>query len=78
MIFNKYVETLLRDGNNLEFFIEGTRTRTGKVLAPQFDMLSIIVDSVMNGKVNDVALVPITINYERVLEGDTFPSELLG
>lgn len=36
MIFNKYVELLLRDNNNLEFFIEGTRSRTGKLLKPQF------------------------------------------
>jgi glycerol-3-phosphate O-acyltransferase len=30
------------------------------------------------GKVNDVCLIPITVNYEKVLEGDTFPGELLG
>lgn len=32
----------------------------------------------MNGKLADVCLVPLTINYEKVLEGDTFPTELLG
>lgn len=74
MIFNKYVELLLRDNNNLEFFIEGTRSRTGKILKPQFDILNIIFDTVANDKVNDVYLVPLTINYEKVLEGDTFPS----
>lgn len=41
-------------------------------------MLNIIFDSVLNDKVEDVYLVPLTINYEKVLEGDTFPSELLG
>lgn len=30
------------------------------------------------GKISDVCIVPLTINYEKVLEGDTFPSELLG
>lgn len=78
IIFDKYVELLLRDGNNLEFFIEGTRSRTGKILKPQFEMLNIIFDTVFNDKVNDIILVPLTINYEKVLEGDTFPSELLG
>lgn len=37
-------------------------------------MLDIIFNTVMNDKVQDVCLVPLTINYEKVLEGDTFPS----
>jgi glycerol-3-phosphate O-acyltransferase len=78
IIFDKYVELLLRDGNNMEFFIEGTRSRTGKILKPQCEFLNTIFDTVYNDKVNDVLLVPLTINYEKVLEGDTFPSELLG
>jgi glycerol-3-phosphate O-acyltransferase len=43
------------------------------MLEPQFDILSIIVDSVMEERVADVCIVPMTINYEKVLEGDTFP-----
>lgn len=35
-------------------------------------------DVVQHGKIPDVCMVPLTINYEKVLEGDTFPSELLG
>lgn len=66
------------EGNNFEFFLEGTRSRTGKILSPQFDILNIIVDAVMEEKVSDVCIVPMTINYEKVLEGDTFPEELLG
>ena len=26
----------------------------------------------------DIKIVPITVNYDRVYEGDTFPLELLG
>jgi glycerone phosphate O-acyltransferase/fatty acyl-CoA reductase len=74
IIFDKYVELLLREGNNLEFFIEGTRSRTGKILAPQLEILSLVFDTVAFGKVSDVCLVPMTINYEKVLEGDTFPN----
>lgn len=36
VIFDKYLELLLREGSTLEFFIEGTRSRTGKILAPNF------------------------------------------
>ena len=41
-------------------------------------MLNIIVDAVLENKVPDVCIVPITINYEKVLEGDTYPNELMG
>jgi len=62
----------------LEFFIEGTRSRTGKTLNPKFGLLSIVADSVFEKKIPDATLVPITINYEKVLEADTYPYELLG
>ena len=77
-IFFEYIQRILMTGNNLEFFIEGTRSRTGKMLPPELEILDIVIDTVFSGKVNDVCLVPLTINYEKVLEGDTFPSELLG
>lgn len=77
-IFDKYIENLLRQGNTLEFFIEGNRSRTGKILAPRFEILSVVLDSVIFGKVPDVCFIPMTVNYEKVLEGDTFPGELLG
>lgn len=37
-----------------------------------------MLDTILYGKVPDVCLIPLTINYEKVLEGDTFPGELLG
>jgi glycerone phosphate O-acyltransferase/fatty acyl-CoA reductase len=78
VIFDKYLELLLREGNTVEFFIEGTRSRTGKILAPKFELLNIVLDTLLYGKVPEACLIPITINYEKVLEGDTFPGELLG
>ena len=36
------------------------------------------MDTIIFGKVQDVCLIPMTVNYEKVLEGDTFPGELLG
>jgi glycerol-3-phosphate O-acyltransferase len=37
-----------------------------------------ICDAVFENKIPDATIVPITINYEKVLEGDTYPYELLG
>ncbi len=66
------------DNGYVEFFVEGTRSRSFKMLNPKFGMMTIITDCVFDGKINDAFIVPITINYEKVLEGDTFPYELLG
>jgi glycerone phosphate O-acyltransferase/fatty acyl-CoA reductase len=62
----------------LEFFVEGTRSRTGKIMAPKFGLLGIVVDTVAENKIPDATIIPITINYEKVLEADTYPLELLG
>lgn len=36
------------------------------------------VKGFFNGKANDIDIIPVTINYDRVLEGETFPFELVG
>ena len=47
-------------------------------MAPKFGLLGIVVDTVVENRVPDATIVPITINYEKVLEADTYPLELLG
>lgn len=66
------------DSINLEFFIEGTRSRTNKILSPKYGFLSILTKAFYKGKVEDLTFVPVTINYTRTLEGETFPIELTG
>lgn len=77
-ILNEYVQQLVKDNQFLEFFIEGTRSRSGKILHPKLGMLGMCTDTFYEAHVPDVSFVPVTINYERVLEGETFPLELLG
>mmetsp|Transcript_32012 Transcript_32012/g.31710 ORF Transcript_32012/g.31710 Transcript_32012/m.31710 type:complete len:821 (-) Transcript_32012:23-2485(-) len=77
-ILSEYMKQLLRDQQILEFFVEGTRSRTGKTLHPKFGLLSMCTEAFFEGEVQDIHFVPVTINYERVLEGETFPFELLG
>ena len=67
VVFDKYLELLLREGNTLQFFIEGSRSRTGKILAPKSEVLNVVLDTLLFGKVADVYLIPLTINYEKVL-----------
>ena len=77
-ILTEYVQQLLKDQQLVEFFIEGTRSRSGKTLPPKQGLLSMCTDAYFQESVSDVNFLPITINYERVLEGETFPLELLG
>jgi glycerol-3-phosphate O-acyltransferase len=50
----------------LEFFIEGGRSRSGKVLRPKMGMLSVITNTVLEGQVDDAMIVPVAISYDKV------------
>ncbi|OAL04135.1 glycerol-3-phosphate acyltransferase [Phaeosphaeriaceae sp. SRC1lsM3a] len=73
-----YIDTLLQTGYNLECFVEGGRSRTGKLLPPKFGILSYMLDSVASGRVDDAIICPVSTQYDKVIEVDTYISELLG
>jgi len=77
-IFYEYVQYLLTEGYALEFFLEGTRARGGKMLKPKYGFLKILTEAFFQNKTENLYFVPVTVNYSRVLEGETFPLELLG
>ncbi|KAL7641730.1 UNVERIFIED_CONTAM: hypothetical protein RMT77_007604 [Armadillidium vulgare] len=76
-ILQTYMSQALHSGYNLEFFIEGGRTRTGKPCLPKGGLLSVIVDAYLNGTLDDALIIPIAINYDRILDGN-FIREQLG
>ena len=63
-----YIDTLLRCGYNLECFVEGGRSRTGKLLPPKFGILSYMLDSVASGRVEDAIICPVSTQYDKVIE----------
>lgn len=73
-----YVDALLSGGYNFECFIEGGRSRTGKLLTPKFGILSFILDSILSGRVQDAWIIPVSTQYDKVLETEAYVSELLG
>ncbi|XP_048794121.1 dihydroxyacetone phosphate acyltransferase isoform X1 [Lagopus muta] len=78
-VFAEYVKTMLRNGYApIEFFLEGTRSRTAKTLTPKFGLLSIVMEPFLKREVFDTYLVPISISYERILEESLYAYELLG
>jgi 1-acyl-sn-glycerol-3-phosphate acyltransferase len=77
-LVQSYIDTMMQQGYNLECFIEGTRSRTGKLLGPKFGILSFYLDSLLSGRTEDVYICPVSMQYDRVIEVDSFVTELLG
>jgi len=73
-----YLKTLIKSGNNLEFFIEGGRSRTGKLVLPKIGLLHMILRAYFEGAAPDLIFVPTFIGYDQVLEDKTYLSELEG
>ncbi|KAI4225933.1 MAG: hypothetical protein L6R36_003553 [Xanthoria steineri] len=77
-LVQSYMDTLLQNGFNVECFIEGGRSRTGKLLSPKFGILSFFMDSVLSGRVEDAIICPVSTQYDKVVETESYISELLG
>ncbi|KAE9980043.1 hypothetical protein BLS_009225 [Venturia inaequalis] len=77
-VVQAYIDTLLSGGYNFECFIEGGRSRTGKLLSPKFGILGFLLDSLLSGRVEDAIVCPISTQYDKVIEVDSYISELLG
>jgi glycerol-3-phosphate O-acyltransferase len=77
-VLRAYVKHLLRDRFPQEFFIEGGRSRTGKLLFPKTGLVSMEVDAWLDGAADDVAFVPIAVDYEKLIEASSYAKELAG
>ena len=76
--FAEYVHQILEEGFSVEQFIEGGRSRTGKVLQPKLGLLSILLTAQRNGACQDLIFVPVSIGYDRVLEERSYLEEIEG
>ncbi len=77
-VFAEYIHKLLEEGYNVEQFIEGGRSRTGKLLMPKLGLLSILMNAFKNGACKDMLIVPIYIGYDRIIEEKSYLHELGG
>lgn len=78
VVVNAYMRRLIKDGWALEFFLEGGRSRTGKLLPPKVGLLSIVVDAALGTPERPVFFVPVSIGYERIVEENAYVAELAG
>jgi glycerol-3-phosphate O-acyltransferase len=77
-VFHEYLARILSNGTALEYFIEGTRSRTGRLLQPKGGMLSMTVSSYLRSPVRPIMFQPIYVGYERLVEGKSYTAELSG
>ncbi|HDP80157.1 MAG TPA: hypothetical protein ENN21_04870 [Spirochaetes bacterium] len=77
-VFKQYVKTLVSEGYSIEFFIEGGRTRTGRLVFPKLGFLSYLIEALEEGYNKDLIVVPVSISYDRILEEQTYQQELRG
>jgi glycerol-3-phosphate O-acyltransferase len=78
VVFMQYLAAMMARGHSIEYFIEGGRSRTGRLLAPMTGMLSMTVRSYLREPRRPLVFVPVYFGYERILEGNTYIGELLG
>jgi glycerol-3-phosphate O-acyltransferase len=78
VVFMKYLAAIMARGHSIEYFIEGGRSRTGRLLQPKTGMLSMTVRSFLRDPARPVVFLPVYFGYERVVEGATYPGELSG
>ena len=77
-VFFEYIRSLMIRGSSIEFFPEGGRSRTGLSLPSRPGLLSLILRSFASLKIQKVKIIPIYIGYEKILEGQSYLSELSG
>ncbi|WP_386689337.1 glycerol-3-phosphate 1-O-acyltransferase PlsB [Lonepinella sp. MS14437] len=77
-LFREYLAELFHRGYAVEFFIEGGRSRTGRLLAPKTGMVSMTLQALQQGQTRPISIVPVYVGYEHVLEVDTYAKELRG
>jgi glycerol-3-phosphate O-acyltransferase len=77
-VFTKYLGFMMARGHPLEYFVEGGRSRTGRLLSPRTGMLSMTVRSYLKDPKRPVVFMPVYFGYERIVEGRTYIGELSG
>ncbi|MGC4028868.1 MAG: glycerol-3-phosphate 1-O-acyltransferase PlsB [Steroidobacteraceae bacterium] len=77
-VFMNYLGAIMARGHPIQYFIEGGRSRTGRLLAPKTGMLSMTLRSYLRQPRRPVVFVPVYLGYERIMEVDSYVGELSG
>ena len=74
----EYFGYLLAKRFNMEWYMEGGRSRTGKLRPPRYGLLANVAEAIEQGRVDDVYLVPVSITYDQLREVSAMAAEQVG
>jgi glycerol-3-phosphate O-acyltransferase len=74
----EYLGFLLAKRFNLEWYMEGGRSRTGKLRPPRYGALAYVAEAVARGQAKDACLVPVAITYDQLREVSAMAAEQAG
>lgn len=77
-VFDEYLHTIFSQGYSSEYFVEGGRSRTGRTLNPKAGMLAMTLRSYLRDSSKPIVFIPVYTGYEKVLEANSYLSELRG
>jgi glycerol-3-phosphate O-acyltransferase len=77
-VLQHYIDYLIEKRFSLEWYLEGGRSRTGKLLPPRFGLLAYVVDAYRRGRADDVKLVPVSIAYDQITDVHDYAAEQSG
>lgn len=77
-VVREYLGFLVSQGRNLEWYMEGGRSRTGKLRPPKYGLLRYLVDAIQSGVAEDMLLVPTSITYDQLHEVRSMAAEEAG
>ncbi|MDH3398065.1 MAG: glycerol-3-phosphate 1-O-acyltransferase [Acidimicrobiia bacterium] len=77
-VLRSYIDYLIANRFPLEWYLEGGRSRSGKLLPPRYGMLTYVADSFRRGKAEDVFVVPTSISYDQIQDVGSYAAEQLG
>lgn len=77
-VLSQYLDYLVEKRFSLEWYIEGGRSRLGKLLPPRYGLLSYVVDSYCRNHAEDVLLIPVSIVYDQLQDVGSYVAEQKG
>lgn len=78
MVLRSYLDYLVEKRFPLEWYMEGGRSRSGKLMPPRLGLLSYVVDSMSRGKAEDLQLIPVSIAYDQIQDVPDYAREAQG
>ena len=78
LVLGQYIDYLVEKRFSLEWYIEGGRSRSGKLLPPRFGMLAYVVDAYRRNKSEDVVLIPTSLAYDQISDVNSYAAEQSG